>query len=147
MKNKTLITSLAIAVVVILFGVIVYGSRTKSTNLSKKQLSTQINDTNKKNNDSIVFFYGSTCPHCAEVETWMKENKVEEKITVIKKEVYGNQQNANEMVKAAQSCGLPTDSIGVPFLYTEGKCFIGTPDVISYLSKKAGIESTERSPQ
>jgi len=74
----------------------------------------------------------------------MVENKVEEKIEIIKKEVYDNQQNAQELTQTAKKCGLPTNSIGVPFLFAEGKCLIGTPDITSFLSQKAGIkESTE----
>jgi len=67
----------------------------------------------------------------------MKENKLEEKVKVIKKEVYDNRTNAFELSQVAQRCGISTNSIGVPFLYTpEGKCLIGTPDIIDYFSEK-----------
>ena len=129
MKKQTLITSLFIITIVSLLSVVIFGSKNKNT-ITKQDTQGAIS----------TFFYGNTCPHCAEVETWIKENKVEDKISIVKKEVYDNQQNAAEMTKAAQDCGLPTDSIGVPFLYAEGKCLVGTPDVIGYLSEKAGIK-------
>jgi glutaredoxin len=151
MKSKTLITSLLIVLSAVLLGEIVFGSRNKLINSTQKQLSTQTGNANKQGGSNIVFFYGNTCPHCAEAEKWMQENKVEEKIPIVKKEVYDNRQNAEELIDAARSCGLPTDNIGVPFLYAEGKCLIGTPDVMSYLSQKAGITpssgSAERSKQ
>jgi len=140
MENKKLLTGLVIIFIAILLSVVIFGSRNKPAVLSEKQIPTQTDNTVKKEDNSIIFFYGNTCPHCADVEKWMEENKVEEKISIIKKEVYDNQQNAQELAKAAESCGLPSDSIGVPFLYTEGKCYIGTPDIISYLSKKAGLK-------
>lgn len=140
MKNKIITTGLLIIITLTLLGVIVIGSRNSLNSSSNKPSSTQINNIDRANSD-ITFFYGDTCPHCAEVESWIKENKIEEKIKIVKKEVYDNKQNAQELEKAATSCGLPTDSIGVPFLYAEGKCFIGTPDVINYLSQKAGIKS------
>ena len=118
MKNKLITTSLLIAAVLILLGVIITGSQ------------------DKKVNNSVIFFYGNTCPHCAEVEKWMEENKVADKIKVDKKEVYENSQNALELTEVARSCGLPTDNIGVPFLYADGKCFIGTPNVEAYLGAK-----------
>jgi len=85
----------------------------------------------------LTLFYGNTCPHCADLEKWMQENKIEEKIKIIKKEIYDNQQNAQELTQAAKKCGLATNSIGVPFLFAEGRCLIGTSNIISFLSQKA----------
>ena len=127
-KITTIIVGLAIVVVM---GVIAIGS-----NNQKKVVPSEISSVNVP-----IFFYGNSCPHCADVEEWIKTNKVEEKIEIIKKEVYDNQENARELTKAAESCGLPTDSIGVPFLYAEGKCVVGTPEVTSYLSEKSGVEA------
>ena len=145
MNKQALITSLLILIIVGLLGVVVFGSKNKNlSKVSSGQVATQPSSDSYK---TPIFFYGNTCPHCAEVETWMEENKIKEKINVIKKEVYDNQQNAKELTQAAQDCGLPTDSIGVPFLYDEGKCFIGTPDVTKYLSEKAGIKNASSSAE
>ena len=123
MKKQTLITGLLILVILGLISFVVFGSKNN-------------NSTKISNNQTLTFFYGNTCPHCADVEKWMKENKIEEKIDIVKKEVYANKQNAKELESAATICKLPTDSIGVPFLFAEGKCYIGSPDVISYLLEK-----------
>ena len=132
MKSAKIITIITILIIVGLLTVVVIGSKNKK--------DTSLLPSNNQNEKNVpIFFYGNTCPHCADVERWMQENKVEEKIKITKKEVYDNQQNAQELTQAAEKCGLPTDSIGVPFLFAEGKCLIGTPDIINYLSKKAGI--------
>lgn len=123
MKKQTLITGFLILFILGLISFVVFGSKNKSP-------------TKVANNQTPTFFYGNTCPHCADVEKWMKENKVEEKIEIVKKEVYENKQNAKELESAATACKLPTDSIGVPFLFVEGKCYIGSPEVIKYLSEK-----------
>lgn len=136
MDNKKILTFSFLLIIVIILGVIVWGSKNKKNNSSS---STSIKTRTFKSNIPI-FFYGNTCPHCVDVEEWMNENKIEEKIEIIKKEVYNNKENAKELVEAAKKCGLPTDSIGVPFLFAEGKCFIGTPDVVNFLAQKAGIE-------
>jgi glutaredoxin len=125
MNKQTLITGLLILLILGLISFVVLGSKNKNT--------AKIVPVNDK---TLTFFYGNTCPHCADVEKWMKENKVEEKINIVKKEVYENKQNAKELESAATICKLPTDSIGVPFLFAEGKCYIGSPDVISYLLEK-----------
>jgi len=91
--------------------------------------------------NEIILYYGNTCPHCKEVEDYITKNNIRSKINLVEKEVFQNQGNADELGETAKKCGLQTDSVGVPFLSAEGKCIIGTPDVISYLSQKAGIGS------
>lgn len=151
--KQTIITGLIILVIAGLLSVIVWGSKGKqvsSVEPQSDQTSANASPTTTVS-DAPIFFYGNTCPHCKDVEEWMAINKIEEKIEIVKKEVYDNRANSLELTQAAKSCGLPTDSIGVPFLFTEGQCLIGTPDITSYLSEKAGItdatEATERSQQ
>lgn len=141
--RQAILTSTIILIIASLLAAVVLGSRSKKT---KTQASPQALETNSPPvtqspiSRAPIFFYGNTCPHCAEVEVWMKENKIEEKIEIIKKEVYDNQDNFSELLKTAKKCGLSTNTIGVPFLYTpEGRCLIGTPEVTAYLSDKAGI--------
>ena len=87
--------------------------------------------------DTDIFYWGDGCPHCQDVKDWMKENNIEEKIELVSKEVYNNQANSKELTARAKSCGLDTQRIGVPFLYTmDGDCLVGTPNIIEYLSEK-----------
>lgn len=117
-------------------------AQTPTSNSQKVEgVSTPSNPENSDNkNEEMVFYYGNTCPHCKDVENWMEENKIEEKLKIVKKEVYDNKANASELFSVAKKCGINSSSIGVPFLYTqEGKCLIGTPDVTNYLKEKAGL--------
>ena len=82
-----------------------------------------------------ILYYGNDCPHCKEVDEWITENKAEEKIEIIHKEVYENEENSNQLVSVAQNCGI-SDGIGVPFLYGENQCFVGTPEIVNYLENK-----------
>jgi len=84
----------------------------------------------------IIFFYGIGCPHCAKVEEFIKENQIEKIISFVKKEIYFNRQNEKELEEKAKICGLPTDSIGVPFLWDGEKCLIGDEDIIEFFSQK-----------
>jgi glutaredoxin len=135
MDKKIILTTILFSVIVLILGYVVVGSMQNKNNQSK---STTINLPSK---EKIVFYYGITCPHCKEVEKWMEENKVEEKIKIEKKEVYENQNNAYELEKVAQACGLDTSSIGVPFLWADGKCYIGTPEVIKVLENKLKVKN------
>lgn len=84
----------------------------------------------------IILFYGDGCPHCEIVEAYIKENKIQEKISFAQKEVYSNQINAKELEAKTKFCGLPTNSIGIPFLFDGKKCFIGDQDIINFFKQK-----------
>ena len=85
----------------------------------------------------IILFYGDGCPHCALVEEYVSQNGIEAKVPFIKKEVYYNKQNASELAEQAKICGMPTDSIGVPFLWDGSKCLVGDQPIIDFFKDKA----------
>lgn len=92
-----------------------------------------------KTQEEIILFYGDGCPHCAIVEEFIKENKIDEKISFSQKEVYFNKQNSSKLVEKAQICGFDTDSIGVPFLWDGTGCLVGDQDIVDFFKLKAGI--------
>ena len=87
--------------------------------------------------EGLVLYYGNTCPHCKELDELIQKNNIKDKVSFNEKEVFVNRENSRELTRVAKSCGLSDDSIGVPFLYAEGKCLVGTDDIFDYLSKKA----------
>lgn len=139
MKQK-LLTLVIVVFIAGLMSLVVISSNNKD-----KQVAEQKIESLKQ--AEPVFYYGNTCPHCKDVEEWFKANKVEEKIKFTQKEVYDDAQNAAELNQVAASCGMDTSSIGVPFLYAEGKCLVGSPDIIKYFSDKLGIDSTQEATQ
>jgi len=134
MKQKVM-TLMFVIVIVGLLSAVVWGSQTKKSQRSVTDNLMETVSAVTPTAQGLIFFYGNTCPHCADVEAWMKENQIEAKVELVKKEVYDNQANAMELTRAAQTCNLDTDSIGVPFLYTpDHLCLIGTPDITQYLT-------------
>jgi glutaredoxin len=89
----------------------------------------------------IVLFYGQGCPHCADVEKFISQNKIEDKVKITRLEVWYNKSNAALLAQIAQKCGITGGSVGVPFLYDgNGKCYIGEIDVPNFLKIQAGIQ-------
>ncbi|MFA6486313.1 MAG: hypothetical protein WCT40_03025 [Candidatus Magasanikbacteria bacterium] len=84
----------------------------------------------------IIFYYGQECPHCLIAEEYMKNNNIEAKMTIEKKEVWHDQTNARDLLQKAHACGIATDSVGVPLLYDNGKCYSGDTDIINYFASK-----------
>ena len=86
---------------------------------------------------AVVLFYGNGCPHCGEVKEWLESHpKIKEKVNLQEKEVYGDNENARELMARAKECGIAAEGggIGVPFLYDQGQCLIGDQSIINYLN-------------
>lgn len=82
----------------------------------------------------MIFFYGDTCPHCKNVEDYMAQNNIRERLKFQELEVYNNKSNARLLGEKAKECGLDTSQgIGVPFFWDGQKCLLGDKDIINYL--------------
>ena len=96
----------------------------------------------------IVLFYGDGCPHCKDVEDFIAQNKIDEKVKITRMEVWYNKSNQLTLAQVAQKCGITENSVGVPFLYDppsgeaggNSKCYIGEVDVPNFLKIQAGIK-------
>lgn len=85
---------------------------------------------------AVILFYGDGCPHCKNVDDFVQQNKVEEKVNFLKLEVFNNQQNAKLLAKKAEICGLDAAQIGVPFLWDGNTCILGDQDIIIFFQNK-----------
>ena len=89
-----------------------------------------------KNQPAQILFYSDTCPHCKIVEQYIKDNNIKNYIVFRELEVSTNAANSQLLGKKAASCGLPTDSIGVPLFFDGKNCLVGDQDIIKYFSSK-----------
>ncbi len=87
----------------------------------------------------VILFYGRECPHCLDVEKFIEENKIAEKVQFDRLEVFHNSKNQAILTAKAQECGINEAEVGVPFLFdvVEKKCLIGAPDIEDFFTKKA----------
>jgi len=138
--TKLIVTISLLVTSLVFIAVIVMGSQ-QAEDLAVDDNNQQIAQVLNEDGEEVtvdIFYWGTTCPHCHDVQEWMEDNAVEEKIGVISKEVYENQANSTDLTAKAKSCDLDTRrGVPVPFLYTiEGDCLIGTPDIIEYLEER-----------
>jgi hypothetical protein len=89
--------------------------------------------------EGIILFYGDGCPHCENVDDFVSQNKIEDKVSFTRLEVWYNKDNQNILAQVVQKCGTQTDQVGIPFLWDSEKCYIGQDDVINFFKQKAGI--------
>ncbi len=89
----------------------------------------------------LVFYWGDGCPHCENVEKWLKENNSDNQLKISYKEVYTNKTNQTELYDIAkQYCPeiIDNGNIGVPtgFDPLSKKCIQGDTPIIDFLSDK-----------
>lgn len=85
----------------------------------------------------VILYYRDGCVHCANVEKFMADNGVKEKIAKLEvKEGNNDRANSAEMLKYAKQCKLPLNLIGFPFLWTGSECLMGDTDIIGYFSEQ-----------
>jgi len=130
MKNKIIISTILFAIVLI-FSFFALSQTKNQASISKTAAD------QNQSNSQIILFYGDGCPHCAIVEKYIEENDIINKFSFAQKEVYHNQSNAKELEEKAKICGLPTDSIGVPFLWDGSTCLVGDQPIIDFFKQRA----------
>lgn len=133
-KKNLWITSIVVGVLVV--GFIVWGSIS---------FDADRNDNSVIEDEGIIYYFGAECPHCQDVKRVIEEKNLRQSVDFSEKEVWHNKANDAEMRKRAKKCNLRGYEIGVPFLYSGGKCFVGAPDVIKELESQA--ESIEKSDE
>jgi glutaredoxin len=94
---------------------------------------------NGNNNSSIILFSKDGCPHCANVEEYIKANNIKEKVDFQTKEVGSNVDNAELLRQKAIICNIPENELGVPFLWDGSTCYIGDQDIIKFFKDRAGL--------
>jgi len=92
-------------------------------------------------NTDLIFYWGEGCPHCENVENWLKENNKDQKIKISSKEVYKNKENQDQLFSIAQEyCPeiIENGNIGVPtgFDPKSNKCIQGDTPIIDFLTDK-----------
>lgn len=135
MDKKILLTGLI--GIVILGGIIFWSvkSENKEQNNSKSNNEPATQEAEVDDN-GIILFYGNGCPHCENVDKFVQENKVEEKVEFKKLEVFSSKENSKIMAEKFKACGLPAENMGVPFLWDGEKCYSGDVDIIEFFKQK-----------
>ena len=162
---KKLIIGLLIVAIIAIVGVLIYrtsGAKTSdshNSNNSEEASDSNSQPTSLVSGDIIMpgakftIYYGNGCPHCENLEEWMKKNgylpsgsainqaAVDAWISNAKlkfnyKEIWHNQTNHNELSSEASKLAVPEDQIGVPFLIdsVNGKSYAGDQSIENYFS-------------
>lgn len=98
---------------------------------------------NKK--DTLYFFWGAGCPHCAAAKPFLAELKKKyPSLTIISHEIYHSPENLARLRKMAKSLGM--EPTGVPTFFLSDKMFTGFSESIAKEIETAvstGMRSTK----
>lgn len=89
----------------------------------------------------IIFFFGRECPHCRDVEKFLADNKVSEKIKFESAEIWHNTANADLMKQKTAECQIGPSGMGVPLLWARGRCYVGALEVENFFRQETGMQS------
>ena len=86
----------------------------------------------QKEADSYEYFWGNGCPHCAVVAEFFNSSDKDEKVKLVKYEVWYDKNNAKIMEDRYNKCDpKPQGQMSVPFMVTpDGKCLVGDAPII-----------------
>ena len=98
-----------------------------SNSSSDKESSSKVEET--------VLYVSDSCSYCKKVEDWLiSRPEVATNSGLLIKEVSGDQNNAKELLERAKDCNkASTGGVSVPFLYSDGQCFVGETEIEVYL--------------
>lgn len=93
-----------------------------------------------ENNDEmkkadIVFYLSDDCSECDNIDKYLEENDIENKINLLKKNINKDEADAEQMAEDAMYCNVDEELFGVPFLWAEGKCYVNEEDIIDFFKQ------------
>lgn len=106
----------------------------KLKDLIGEEASAQSDDDMAKGD--IVFYFSDNCSECVNIEKYLKNNDVENKIGFIEKNINKDEAGAEQMAEDAMYCNVDEESFGVPFLWADGKCYTGEKNIIDFFNNK-----------
>ncbi len=136
-KVAIIIIGVIVVVAVILVGVYLKNPNSPGISVSPTPLP-----------EGNVLFFGDGCPHCKNVDDFVAQNNIEEKVPFTRLEIpYGGktspelEANAALVVQLAEKCSLDTSNgISIPFLWDGQNCTIGDAPVVDFFKTQAEIQ-------
>lgn len=135
--NKKVIIPTVLFLVILPVSIFALSEEKKQVEMTKNE---QVQ--NETSDAKIILYYSNQCPHCKNVEKYLEENSIKDKVNFAQKEVHDNKAAALELMAKAAICGVPGDEIGVPFLWDgeNNRCLMGDNEIITFFSNKTNAK-------
>ena len=89
----------------------------------------------------MILFYSISCPHCKQLESFIKKNDLHKKIKFSEKEITRSRANFTLLLDIMKNCKEGAGNyVEVPLLWTGSKCLVGNEKIISFFKHEAKNE-------
>jgi hypothetical protein len=85
----------------------------------------------------LTVFISQGCPHCAIVESHVKNKGLDKKLPIAFMEINGDKENLALLLKLTQQCGLSSDELSIPMLWDGSHCLIGDKPIMKFIDDAA----------
>ncbi|MDD3006229.1 MAG: hypothetical protein PHX30_01455 [Candidatus Pacebacteria bacterium] len=86
--------------------------------------------------NKLTYYYSQNCPHCQVVKQYMLDNKIEEKLSIFRKETTQIDRYHDEAMAKEEACGIARADMSVPLLTIGKQCYMGEEQIINFLKEK-----------
>lgn len=85
---------------------------------------------------SIAFYSGDNCSECVNIEKYLAENNVKAIVSFEERNIDKSEADATQMAEDAMQCDIEIESFGIPFVWSDGECYLGEKSIIDFFKQK-----------
>jgi len=85
---------------------------------------------------AVILYWAEGCSHCESVKFKIANARVGDKITIVQKEAYNNDENYREFFARLKYCQVPEYQMGVPMLWDGEHCYLGVEEIMKTLGER-----------
>jgi hypothetical protein len=92
--------------------------------------------------DEYTIFTSTTCGYCAQVKSATEEQKYDEKLNIIFKDIDTSDENLNQYLIAKDACGydISESDYSVPMSYDGEDCIFGSVKILEDIAERTNTE-------
>ncbi len=89
------------------------------------------------NDGAVILYWAQGCSHCESVKSKIANARLDDKLTVVQKEAYNNDDIYREFFTRLKYCQVPEHQMGVPMLWDGERCYLGVEDIMDAIANKS----------
>ena len=127
MKNKFLLVSGCLTLIIMVFGVLLFSRPENSSTFPPPT--------------GYEYFWKEDCADCTKVKDFLDSWKGTKEITITEIDVEASKTNISRFADRGQYCKFPKEALGVPILVTpKGTCLSGSDLIISHIKDATSMK-------
>ncbi|MDF1497645.1 MAG: hypothetical protein P1P90_06380 [Patescibacteria group bacterium] len=106
---------------------------------SEAQEITKESLVDETNDGAVILYWAEGCSHCESVKFKIENARLDDKITIVQKEAYNDDEVYKEFFIRLKYCQVPEHQMGVPMLWDGEQCYLGVEEIMETINNKLQI--------